>query len=210
MSDEPSKLATAKSPRSSKLTLYTIGHSTRSWEEFVALLKTWQITDLVDVRTVPKSRKYPWFSIDNMARQLPLAAIAYTHMKSLGGFRHLLKDSPNMGWQNESFRGYADYTTTPAFAAAIDELNQHLRTCTGRLCIMCSEAVWWRCHRRLISDAEVERGIIVHHIMSEHSAPLHELTSFAVVKKHRGKPPTITYPPPIFAQSPTEAEADEK
>lgn len=173
-------------------TLYTIGHSTRHWDAFIALLRHWEIDELVDVRTVPKSRTYPWFGTDRMAEALPEAGIRYRHLKSLGGFRAVRKDSPNGAWENRSFRGYADYMQTDAFEAGIEALN-HRRE-HGRVCVMCSEAVWWRCHRRMIADAETARGLSVRHIMSETSAPLHKLTSFAVVEQRDGHPPRVTYP----------------
>ncbi len=172
--------------------LFTIGHSTRSWDEFVALLKTWKIQELVDVRTVPRSRAYPWFSKDLMEKALPKSGIRYMHLQALGGFRPLKKDFVNEGWRNASFRGYADYMQTPAFTDGLDDLNARRKK--RRVCVMCSEAVWWRCHRRMIADAETARGIPVKHIMSERSATRHELTAFAVVKKRRGQPPEINYP----------------
>jgi uncharacterized protein (DUF488 family) len=172
--------------------LFTIGHSTRSWEEFVAILKAWKIEEVVDVRTVPKSRAYPWFGTEKMAAALPAEGIRYEHLKVLGGFRPVKKDSMNEGWQNASFRGYADYMQTPEFQAGLDELNRRRRQ--RRVCIMCSEAVWWRCHRRMIADAETARGIPVKHIMGEDKITVHELTAFAVVKKRKGQPPVITYP----------------
>lgn len=146
------------------------------------------------VRTVPKSRTFPWFGTDRMAQALPQANIRYEHLAALGGFRSKHKDSPNTGWQNQSFRGYADYTLTDAFQQGIDQLNQRLQR--GRVCVMCSEAVWWRCHRRLIADAETARGIPVRHIMNEKDAPLHQHTAFARVEPRENGPPRITYPQP--------------
>ena len=116
-------------------TLFTIGHSTRTWEEFVAILQAWKIDTLVDVRTVPKSRTFPWFSQDCMARALPKAGINYVHLKSLGGLRHAKKDSPNTGWQNASFRGYADYMQTAEFEQGLADLRAGQK---GRVCVMCS------------------------------------------------------------------------
>jgi uncharacterized protein (DUF488 family) len=173
-------------------TLFTIGHSTRSWAEFVAMLKNWKIEEVIDVRTVPRSRAVPQFSRERMEKALARSSIRYLHVAALGGLRHAKKDSPNAGWQNASFRGYADYMQTPQFAQGLAKLNQQRRR--RRVCIMCAEAVWWRCHRRMIADAEVARGIPVKHIMSEKVAKPHELTEFAVVKKQRGRPPLITYP----------------
>ena len=123
---------------------------------------------------------------------MPKAGIKYRHLPELGGLRHSKGDSMNAGWRNASFRGYADYTQTEAFEDGLKRLNE-LRT-MRRVCVMCSEAVWWRCHRRMIADAEVAWGIPVKHIMSETVAKPHELTEFAVVRKRRGRMPVIRYP----------------
>jgi uncharacterized protein (DUF488 family) len=176
----------------SKRELFTIGHSTREWSTFVSLLKVWKIEELIDVRTVPRSRTFPWFSKNRMERALPQLGILYLHMPSLGGFQISRTESTNAGWQNERFRAYADYMQTKEFAAGIAELDQRRKK--RRVCVMCSEAVWWRCHRRMIADAEVAQGIPVRHIMSETAAPRHELTSFAIVSKRRGRPRLLTYP----------------
>jgi uncharacterized protein (DUF488 family) len=173
--------------------LYTIGHSNRSWSEFVELLKAMKIEEIVDVRTVPKSKAYPWFHTDRMKKALSAAGVRYSHLGLLGGFRHPSADSPNAGWQNKSFRGYADYMQTEDFQKGLKQLNEKRRK--RRVCIMCSEAVWWRCHRRLIADAETARGIPVKHVMGEKTVKKHELTNFAVVKKRRGRRVEITYPP---------------
>ena len=173
-------------------TLFTIGHSTRTWAEFVAILRAWRIEQLIDVRTVPRSRAVPQFSKARMEGRLAKSGIAYVHIAELGGLRHAKKDSPNSGWRNASFRGYADYMQTPEFAQGLKKLEERRRR--HRVCIMCAEAVWWRCHRRMIADAEVARGIPVQHIMSETVVKSHELTEFAVVKKKRGRPPLVTYP----------------
>jgi len=118
--------------------------------------------------------------------------MSYVHLPALGGFRPAKKDSTNKGWRNVRFRGYADYMQTASFHEGLEELN--VRRNKQRVCVMCSEAVWWRCHRRMIADAETARGIPVKHVMSKHDATRHELTAFAVVKKRRGHPPVITYP----------------
>jgi len=173
-------------------TLYTIGHSTRGWDEFVELLKVWEIEELVDVRTVPRSRAVPWAWDKKMAVKLPEAGIGYVHLGALGGLRRAAKDSMNQGWQNASFRGYADYMQSEEFEAGLGELNKLRKR--KRTCVMCSEAVWWRCHRRMIADAEVAQGIPVKHIMSATVAKGHEMTGFAVVEKRRGRGPVITYP----------------
>ena len=167
--------------------LYTIGHSTRTLEEFVALLRAHGIAQLADVRTVPKSRRHPHFAGEALARSLPAAGIAYRHLGGLGGLRKPRKDSPNTAWRHESFRGYADHMQTAAFQEALDDLIDW--NGGGVTVVMCAEAVWWQCHRQLIADALVARGIDVRHVMSAASAPPHALTSFARVEGGR-----VTYP----------------
>ncbi|HJZ70740.1 MAG TPA: DUF488 domain-containing protein [Vicinamibacterales bacterium] len=168
------------------MTLYTIGHSTRTLDEFVGLLRAHGITQLADVRTVPKSRRHPHFAGEALAVSLPAAGVAYRHFAGLGGLRKPRKDSQNTGWRHESFRGYADHMQSPAFREALDELIEWSSVPTV---VMCAEAVWWQCHRQLIADALVARGIEVRHIMSATSAPAHVLTSFARVNGGR-----VTYP----------------
>ncbi|MCR4295785.1 MAG: DUF488 domain-containing protein [Elusimicrobia bacterium] len=172
--------------------LYTIGHSTRTLEEFLSLLEAFSVKRLVDVRTVPKSRHVPWFNKETLPAALKSRGILYTHLKALGGLRHARKDSQNGGWRNASFRGYADYMATPNFARGVEALNR-LRA-KRRVAIMCAEAVPWRCHRSMIADAEAARGIAVRHIMSAKTANPHKLTSFAVVDR-RSDPPVVRYPP---------------
>jgi len=167
--------------------LYTIGHSTRTFEEFVALLRAHGIAQLADVRTVPKSRRHPHFAGEALARSLPAAGIAYRHFAGLGGLRKPRKDSPNTAWRHESFRGYADHMQTAAFHEAFDDLTDW--SGGGMTVVMCAEAVWWQCHRQLIADALVARGIDVRHVMAAASAPPHALTSFARVDGGR-----VTYP----------------
>jgi len=178
----------------SQRTLFTLGHSTRAWDDFVALLKAWRIEELVDVRTVPRSRAFPWFSKERMEKVLPKSAIQYVHLSKLGGFRHSSEGSVNSGWQNARFRAYADYMQTREFEQGLSDLNQRRKK--RRVCVMCSEAVWWRCHRRMIADAEVVRGVPVKHIMNEKVAKPHALTEFAVLEKKKGRTPVITYPGP--------------
>lgn len=172
-------------------TLFTIGHSTRTWKEFVALLKGWKIAELVDVRRYPGSKAFPWFDKRRMHRALTRAGIAYSHLPELGGRRAPRVDTRNVGWRNRGFRGYADYMETAEFQSGLGCLN--LQRGKHRVAVMCAEAVWWRCHRRLISDAEVVRGIPVQHLMTANSSTRHLLTSFAVVRK-KGRKPTIGYP----------------
>ena len=168
--------------------LWTIGHSTRTGEEWLALLKSHGIVRLVDIRTIPRSRHNPQFNRDELARTLPDAGLFYTHMPSLGGLRKPKKDSPNAGWRNESFRGYADYMQTAAFRKALEGLMSFGEE--GHIAIMCAEAVPWRCHRSLVADALVIRGWTVKHILSQSKTDHHRLTSFAVVDGDR-----LVYPP---------------
>ena len=176
----------------SQRTLFTVGHSTRPWAEFVDLLKTWKIEELLDVRSVPRSRSFPWFCKERMKTALAKSGIRYGLLPALGGFRHRIPDSPNGGWRNSRFRAYADYMQTESFTRGLEELNDERGK--RRVCVMCSEAVWWRCHRRMIADAEVARGIPVKHIMSLTLATRHELSDIAEVRKKRGSAPVITYP----------------
>lgn len=173
-------------------TLYTIGHSTRTLEDFISLLKAYNITYLVDIRTIPKSRHVPWFNGEELSKDLTKHHIRYTHMKELGGLRSPHKNSINKGWRNESFRGFADYMQTPEFSTGIKVLNQLMKK-EEKVVIMCAEAVPWRCHRSLIADAEIIRGIKVFHIMTEKEVNPHKLTSFAVVDKST-QPIRVYYP----------------
>lgn len=168
--------------------IFTIGHSTRSIDEFIRILKAFEVTYLADIRTVPRSRTNPQFNKDSLPESLQSANISYTHMSGLGGLRKTSANSPNSGWRNLSFRGYADYMQTAEFAASLDELIEMSKR--GRAAIMCAEAVPWRCHRSLVGDALLVRGYEVADIMSETKSQLHRLTSFAAVS---GK--VITYPP---------------
>lgn len=167
--------------------VWTIGHSDRTLVEFAELLTAYGIGLVADVRSVPRSRHVPWFDQDALAESLPALGIAYRHLRGLGGWRHAHKDSPNVGWRNASFRGYADYMQTPAFAEALDELIGLARKTPTA--VMCAEAVPWRCHRSLIADALVVRGIEVVDILSLKSSRPHTLTPFAHVEGHE-----ITYP----------------
>lgn len=161
------------------LTVFTIGHSTHPLEEFVDMLKAHEIEQLVDVRTIPGSRHNPQFGEMELRASMPAHGIQYEWMKQLGGLRHTTKESPNKGWHNASFRGYADYMQTPEFAVAIEELIAVAGE--GRTAIMCAEAVPWRCHRSLIGDALLVRGVSVQDIMSKTSATPHTLTALAQV-----------------------------
>jgi uncharacterized protein (DUF488 family) len=169
--------------------IYTIGHSTQTIEQFIALLKSHNIEELVDVRTIPKSRHNPQFGSEELAASLQEVGIVYKHLAKLGGLRHASKDSINLGWQNTSFRGFADYMATPEFLTGLDELQVLAEKKT--VAIMCAEAVPWRCHRSLISDALTIQGWQVLHIQSRKTASPHELTAF--LKVQNGK---LTYPEP--------------
>lgn len=154
-----------------------MGHSNRESSELVELLRAFDIALVVDVRHYPGSRKYPQFNRESLARELPRAGIAYRHLVALGGRRATSKDSLNLGWKEPAFRGYADYARTPAFSQALDELIEMAsKQCTT---IMCAEAVWWRCHRRIISDYLLVRGIEVFHILGRGRADLASMTPFA-------------------------------
>jgi uncharacterized protein (DUF488 family) len=170
------------------VTVFTIGHSTRSLDEFIELLKAHAVTQVADVRTVPKSRRHPHFAREAMSRTLPAHAVAYRHFGDLGGLRKPRPDSRNTAWQHDSFRGYADYMESAAFETALDQLINWSRE--EPTAAMCAEAVWWRCHRQLIADALVARGVEVRHIMSASSAPAHMLTDFARINADR----RVTYP----------------
>lgn len=171
--------------------IHTVGHSTHAIEEFIALLRAHGIRRIVDVRTIAKSRHNPQFGEDELMRTMPDAQIAYGRLESLGGLRHTTKNSVNGAWRNASFRGYADYMQTPQFAAGVDELLAlaDATAVDGGTAIMCAEAVPWRCHRSLIGDALLVRGIEVLDIFSPTSAKPHTMTSFAVVEGL-----SITYP----------------
>lgn len=168
--------------------IFTIGHSTLPIEGFISILQTYGVHCLVDVRTIPRSRHNPQFNDTPLASALRAVRIEYRHMKALGGLRHAHKDSPNAGWRNDSFRGYADYMQTPEFDKVLKELI-HLSQ-KKPTAIMCAESVPWRCHRSLIADALNVRGIPVIEILSETSHRMHKLTAFAHVEGTH-----ITYPP---------------
>lgn len=155
-------------------TIYTIGHSTHTIEKFIAMLTSFGIELLADIRTFPMSRRFPHFNSDRLNASLKEAGIAYEHFPDLGGRRKPLPDSPNKVWRVEGFRGYADYMATPAFEAAAQRLESVARSTT--VCYMCSEAVWWSCHRSMLSDYYKSRGWTVLHIMGEHKSEEHPYT----------------------------------
>ena len=165
----------------------TIGHSTRLLESFIELLRLNEITIVADIRTIPRSRKNPQFNADTLPTSLAQAGINYHHLSVLGGLRHARHDSPNTGWVNASFRGFADYMQTGEYEEGITELMEIARK--SQTVVMCAEAVPWRCHRSLIADTLVIRGWRVEHIISKTSRRPHSLTTFAHVTDGR-----ITYP----------------
>ena len=157
--------------------LWTIGHSTRSIDVFIGLLKAYQIELLVDVRIIPFSRRNPQFHTAALAASLQGVGLRYHHLSALGGRRKSQPDSMNLGWRNAHFRGYADYMQTEFFERGLKELV--LRAKNARSAVMCAEAVPWRCHRSLIADALVSRKWKVQHIMSTSKVDVHTLPSFA-------------------------------
>jgi len=168
--------------------VFAVGHSTLPVERFIALLQAYGIECLVDIRTIPRSRHNPQFSSTDLAGSLTVAHLEYVHIQALGGLRHARKDSPNTGWRNGGFRGYADYMQSEEFQDALETLLQMSRQ--KRVAIMCAEAVPWRCHRSLVADALSVRGVPVVEILSESSYRPHKLTTFAHVDGTQ-----ITYPP---------------
>lgn len=171
----------------------TIGHSTRPIETFVHLLKAHGVTCLIDVRTVPRSRHNPQFNRENLPDALRPAGISYRHFPALGGLRRTKVGSLNTGWRNLSFRGYADYMQTEEFHAAVEELIQ--LAAQDQLVLMCAEAVPWRCHRSLIADALLVRGLNVMEVSSATRLTPHRLTPFASVHGTRITYPAANVPP---------------
>lgn len=168
--------------------VYTVGHSTRPLPEFVELLQRYGIELLIDVRTIARSRHVPQYNIETLPASLAESGINHRYIENLGGLRRTSKNSPNTGWRNKSFRGYADYMQTDSFKAGVEELMQFASDST--VAIMCAEAVPWRCHRSLIGDALLVRGIEVIDIFDQKKAVPETLTSFAHVSAL-----DITYPP---------------
>ena len=170
-----------------RVTVWTVGHSTRPISDLIGLLHAHSIEQLIDVRTVPRSLHTPQFNQDQLRHSLEHAEIHYLHMPALGGLRHARRDSINTAWRNASFRGYADYMQTPEFDDAVEELIRLAQDC--RTVIMCAEAVPWRCHRSLIADALLVRGLDVEEITSETRTHRRTLTPWSCVSGQR-----ITYP----------------
>jgi len=173
---------------SAPLTFWTIGHSTRSWDEFLQLLSAQGISAIADVRRYPGSRRHPWFASEQMAAALPALGLTYRWIPELGGRRKVQPDSPNGAWNNAAFQGYADHMSSVEFAGGLEEVlamaGEH------RTALMCAEAPWWRCHRRLISDLLTYRGHEVLHILSKAEPKLHVLSPVA-----HGAGAALIYPP---------------
>ncbi len=165
----------------------TVGHSTRPIEDFIRLLQAHGVACVADVRTIPRSRHNPQFNADSLLASLHAAGIGYQHMAGLGGLRHTTAASVNVGWRNASFRGFADYMQTPEFERALETLIKLAKR--RPVALMCAEAVPWRCHRSLIADALLARGIPTEHIMNLTRRQPHVLTPFAKVWDRQ-----ITYP----------------
>ena len=173
--------------KTKKPVVLTIGHSTHTWNDFRDLLRAHLVKRVVDVRSIPRSRHNPQFNRETLRTKLRSAGIGYVHLQKLGGLRHARRDSPNMGWRNTSFRGFADYMQTSKFEAGLERLIKLAGQ--KRSAIMCAESVPWRCHRSLIADALTVNGIRVDDIMSMKRSQVHSLTPFARVQGHR-----VTYP----------------
>jgi uncharacterized protein (DUF488 family) len=165
----------------------TIGHSNRTWKDFLELLRAHRVKRVIDVRSIPRSRHNPQFNRVTLSKKLRAARIGYVHLRKLGGLRHARRDSPNMGWRNVSFRDFADYMQTSDFEEGLHRLMK--LAAQKQSAIMCAEAVPWRCHRSLIADALTVRGIRVDDIMSMKRSQVHSLIPFACARGHR-----ITYP----------------
>lgn len=169
--------------------LFTVGHSTRSLSDFMALIAAYGVNQIVDVRSIAKSRHNPQFNENELKKALKEKGVRYKHVTKLGGLRRPEKNSQNLGWRNLSFRGFADYMGTQEFSDGLDELMHLARM--RETAIMCAEAVPWRCHRSLIADALVKNGWTVRDIMTKTNAPTHRLTPFLKLKKGH-----LVYPAP--------------
>jgi uncharacterized protein (DUF488 family) len=174
--------------------LYTIGHSTRTLDELVAVLAAWEVETVVDIRHFTRSRANPQFDAAPLRRRLRRAGIEYVSMPALGGRRgrdRTASPARNAGWQHPAFRNYADYAETAAFGEALDALLALARRTT--CAIMCAEVLWWRCHRRIVADYAITRGVRVFHVFTATKAERARRTPFARVDRRRG---TLRYPPP--------------
>ena len=172
-----------------KARILAIGHSTRPIAEFLELLRSCGVATLADIRTIPRSRRNPWYAREALARELGAVGIRYVHLPRLGGLRHPAKRSRNDAWRNASFRGYADHMQTGEFEEGLVELRVLVRG--GPVVLMCAEAVPWRCHRALLADALFARGVVVEHVVGKGRTRPHRLTPFAVLEGRR-----VYYPGP--------------
>ena len=161
--------------------IFTVGHSTRPIDEFLELLRAHGVKEIVDIRSIPRSRHNPQFNADVLEHSLEVNQMSYKHIKELGGLSHARKDSLNLGWRNVSFRGFADYMATPEFSEGLEKLIEVAKA--RETAIMCAEAVPWRCHRSLIADALIKRGWMVRDIMTRTIASRHLLTPFLKTRK---------------------------
>jgi uncharacterized protein (DUF488 family) len=186
MDGEPREAPRA-APGWGKARVLAIGHSTRPVAELIDLLRSCEVVTLVDVRTIPRSRRNPQYGQEALARELEAAGMRYVHLPRLGGLRHARKDSDNAAWRNASFRGYADHMQTGEFEEGLVELRALARE--SRVAVMCAESVPWRCHRSLIADALFARGVVVEHILGRGRTRPHRLTPFAVLRGRQ-----VTYP----------------
>ena len=173
--------------KSEAFPLYTVGHSTHDLPKFLELLRSHQVRQVADVRTIPRSRRNPQYNIDAFPRALRAAGIRYIHLAELGGLRRPARDSINTGWRNRSFQGFADYMQRGEFDKAVRQLIK--LASKSPTVVMCAEAIPWRCHRSLVADALVVRGVLVVHIFTAGRAQEHTLTPFARIEGFR-----ITYP----------------
>lgn len=179
-------------------TVFTLGHATRSLEEFVHILQTQRIGLVVDIRTLPRSRHNPQFNKETLPAALAAHGIGYEQMASLGGLRHPKRDSANGAWRNASFRGFADYMQTPEFVSALDQLEQEARKI--RLVLLCAETLPWRCHRSLIADSLLARAIPVEHLFDATHRQPHRLTPWARIADRQ-----VTYPRTLGTSDPEDA-----
>jgi uncharacterized protein (DUF488 family) len=168
---------------------FTIGHSTHGFDEFLALLARHGVDRLADVRRTPRSGRHPQFNLESLSGELPKHGVDYRHLPALGGRRRARPDSPNGGWEHPAFRGYADYAMTEEFAGGLAELCALADE--RRTAVMCAEAPWWRCHRRLIADRLTALGWTISHIAADGGLAVHELPPFACVEPGG----SVTYPP---------------
>jgi uncharacterized protein (DUF488 family) len=163
--------------------IYTVGHSTHPAEQFLALLRAHEVRQVADIRTIPKSRRHPQFNRDALDADLRAHEIIYRHFPALGGLRKARPDSVNTAWRHASFRGYADHMQTQEFCAGLEALLAF--AAIGRTTVMCAEAVWWQCHRQLLADALLARGVPVYHILGVDTPKPHRLSEFARLENGR-------------------------